>query len=76
MLAEGLLDFLGVAAERGLHCPLDDLDEAVAALVPLLDERLDCLADLAEGIVDVRRVLARELDTSTASQTMWFWQIA
>ena len=62
VLAQGLLDLLGVAAERGLHRPLDGLDEAVAALVPLLDQGLDDLADFAQGLVDVRRVLAAELD--------------
>ena len=78
VLAQGLLDLVGVAAERGFHRPLDGLDEAVAAFVPFLDQRFDGPADFAEGLVDVRGVFPRELndfhrvpDDVILAQTAW-----
>ena len=62
VLAQRLLDFLGVAAQRRDHRLLDRLDEGVAALVSFLDQRLDGLADFAEGVMDVRGVFPRKLD--------------
>jgi hypothetical protein len=56
------LDLLGVVAEFGLHRPLNRRGELVATGVPLGYQRLDDPADFAEGLVDVGRVLAGELD--------------